>query len=173
VIHILKIAYYYKTKLQDEYKLIVYNDKYKFYFCSSYWNYEFDVSGNSNYYQIDFVSVDENDNVIGFLGANINRDINKIDSLRIINFKNKCNIIFSKDLYKFLNELFTVHNFNKIEFSVVVGNDIEKMYDKYCLKNSGRIVGQYKEHVKLTDGKLYDYKIYEIFREDYLKAMKI
>jgi hypothetical protein len=167
----LKIAYYYKSKIQEEYQKIIYNPKYKFYVCSSYYNYEFDVGGNTNWANIEFVSVDKDDNVIGFLGASVNRDIMKVDSLRIINFKEKGNITFSKDLNQFLHELFTVHNFNKINFSVVCGNPIEKMYDKYCIKYGGRILGTYKDDVKLTDGKLYNLKIYEILKEEYLKSL--
>jgi hypothetical protein len=169
VISILKIAYYYKSKVQVEYQKIIYNDKFKFYINSSFWNYDFNMGGDSNWNAIEYVSVDDKDNIIGFMGANIDRDVNKVGSLRLINFKNKCNVTFAKDLYRFLNELFTVHKFIKIEFTVVVGNPIEKMYDKYCLKYGGRIVGTYKDFTKLTDGNLYDTKLYEIFRTEFLK----
>jgi hypothetical protein len=168
----LKVAYYYNTKIQEEYQNIVYNEKFKFFCCSSYWSFKFEDCSSSNWFQIEYVSVDKNDNVIGFLGAEVERDINKVKSLRIINFKDKCNVTFSKDLHKFLIELFTVHNFNKINFSVVCGNPIEKMYDKYCAKYGGRIVGICKKDVKLTDGKLYDYKIYEIFKDDFINSQK-
>lgn len=167
----LKIAYYYNSKIQEEYQKIIYDDKYKFYCCSSYWSFKFDESASNNWSQVEYVSVDNDDNVIGFLGAEVDRNINKVTSLRVINFRDKCNVTFSKDLHKFLIELFTVHNFNKINFSVVCGNPIEKMYDKYIAKYGGRILGIYKDDVKLTDGKLYDYKIYEIFKDNYLKSI--
>lgn len=166
----LKIAYYYIGKLQSEYSKIINNQQYKYYNNSEYWNYNFELSDKgSNWGAIEYVSVDNDDNVIGFLGANLDRSINNVTCLRILNFKDKANIIFSKDLMTFLKELFTVHNFRKINFSIVVGNPIEKMYDKYCLKYGGRIVGVFKDHTVLTDGKYHDTKYYEIFNEDFKK----
>ena len=79
------------------------------------------------------VSVDNQDNVIGFLRASIIRTSEKVSSLGIINFYDK-NLTFSRDLYQFLKELFEKYNFRKIEFNVVIGNPIEKMYDKYIDK---------------------------------------
>jgi len=95
------------------------------------------------------------------------RSSDKVSSLGIINFYDK-NLTFSRDLYKFLKDLFEKYNFRKIEFNVVIGNPIEKMYDKYIDKYGGSIVGIRKESTRLQDGKYYDVKIYEIFRENYL-----
>lgn len=170
----LKLAYFYKQQLQEEYQKIIFDEKYKFYFCQSYWDYEFHTStGDSNWYGIEYVSVNKDGDIIGYLGADINRDSNKVNCLKIINFKNKGNITFSKDLYNFLMELFTKYKVRKIEFSVVVGNPIEKMYDKYVQKYGGHIAGQYTKYIKLIDGEYYDYKMYEIFREDYLSKIII
>ena len=60
------------------------------------------------------------------------------------------------------------YNFRKIEFTVIVGNPIEKMFDKYIGKYGGRIVGIGKESVKLPDNLFYDSKLYEIFKVDFL-----
>jgi RimJ/RimL family protein N-acetyltransferase len=68
-----------------------------------------------------------------------------------------------------LDEMFTKYNFRKLEFSVVVGNPIEKSYDRLIYKYGGRIVGTYKKHTRLMDNKYYDEKLYEIFRDDYIK----
>ena len=57
----------------------------------------------------------------------------------------------------------------KLEFTVVVGNPIEKTYDKLIKKYGGNIVGVKHKNCKLIDNKYYDEKIYEIFREDYIK----
>ena len=58
----------------------------------------------------------------------------------------------------------------KMEFSVVVGNPIEETYDKMIAQYGGQITGVKHKHVRLLDGNYYDYKEYEIFREDYIKA---
>jgi hypothetical protein len=114
------------------------------------------------------VSVDKNDNVIGYLSASTDRSANKITSLGVINF-GELSIVFSRDFYKFLDNLFTIHNFNKIEWCVVVGNTAEKMYDKIIDKYHGRVVGVNHESTILEDGKYYDVKEYEIFKRDYDK----
>jgi DNA polymerase-3 subunit alpha len=46
----------------------------------------------------------------------------------------------------------------------------EKVVEYLMKKYGGRVVGTYKQQVKLIDNKFYDEKIYEIFREDYMKA---
>ena len=47
------------------------------------------------------------------------------------------------------------------------------MYDKYIEKYGGRIVGIFKEDVRLYDGEYYDHKYYEIFREEFIKKYKL
>jgi len=53
---------------------------------------------------IELVSVDNQDNVLGFFRAGILRTSDKISSLGIINFYDK-NLTFSRDLYQFLKIL--------------------------------------------------------------------
>ena len=61
----------------------------------------------------------------------------------------------------------------KLNFSVVVGNPIEKSYDKLIKRYGGRIVGTREKETTLVDGNLYDVKMYELFREDYLKSKRV
>ena len=79
---------------------------------------------------------------------------------------------FKKSALDLKGYLFEKFNFYKIEFGVVVGNPIEKMYDKYIQKYGGQIVGIFKSTTKLQDGEFADMKYYEIFRDEYLKRMK-
>ena len=168
---ILKLAYTYRDELQEKYSEIIFKDKYKYYNCCNWWGYEVKLPEDS-YNSLDFVSVDKNDEVIGYLRACIDRSSNFVDSLAVINFYD-INITFSKDFYKFLIDLFTKFNFRKVSFTVVIGNPAEKLYNKYIEKYGGRIVGIEKEDVKLQDGEYYDKKLYEIFREDFLKHYKL
>lgn len=162
----LKLAYTYQDKLNQAYNSIIFQNKYKYYNCDNFWYYTKEASKDS-WNNIEFVSVDKNDNVIGYLGAGILRSADKVSNLAIMNFYD-INATFSRDLYQFLNDLFTKFNFRKIEFFVVIGNPAEKMYDKYIKKYGGRITGIKRESTKLQDNKYYDIKEYEIFREDYL-----
>ncbi|OGO81270.1 MAG: hypothetical protein A2Y21_10715 [Clostridiales bacterium GWC2_40_7] len=75
-------------------------------------------------------------------------------------------------MYKFIVDIFLKYNFRKIEFTVVAGNPIEKMFDKYVNKYGGRIVGVRKESVKLQDNLFYDSKLYELFKTDFIKNYK-
>ena len=167
---ILKLAYTYENQLQQLFKKIIFQEKYKYYNYSNYWTYNLKLSENS-WDSIEMVSVDEQDNVRGFLSASIARDSDKVSSLGMINFYD-INVVFAKDMYKFIKDLFLKFNFRKIEFTVVVGNPIEKMYDKYIQKYNGRIVGIKKQSTKLQDNKYYDVKMYEIFRDDCIHLLK-
>ena len=51
-------------------------------------------------------------------------------------------------------------------------SNVLKKAENKSVKVSTRIVGTYKEHVKLIDGEYYDYKIYEIFADEYFSSIK-
>lgn len=65
---------------------------------------------------------------------------------------------------------FDKFKFRKLTFSVIVGNPIEKSYDKMINKYGGRVVSIYSDETKLIDGEYYDVKLYEITRNNYLKT---
>ena len=145
----------------------MFKDKYKYYNNNNYWNYEIELKKDS-WNQVEMVSVDKNDKVIGYLCAYFERSSNKVSGMAAINFQD-VSLTFSKDFYKFLTGLFEVHNANKIEWTVVVGNPAEKLYDKFINRFGGMVVGINHETTILGDGKLYDMKEYEIFKRDYNK----
>jgi RimJ/RimL family protein N-acetyltransferase len=91
--------------------------------------------------------------------------------LGIINFTDDI-ITIGKDLRQAIKDIFEKFNFHKLSYCVVVGNPIEKAYDKLTPKYGGRIVGVERQHTKLFDNKYYDVKRYEILREDYINAKK-
>ena len=49
-----------------------------------------------------------------------------------------------------ISDIFERFNFRKLSCAVVIGNPIEKTYDKLVPKYGGRIVGLEKEEVKLA-----------------------
>jgi hypothetical protein len=104
--------------------------------------------------------------VIGYIEYNISRTSNSISSLSIINFTDD-KVTFAMDLKHVLTDIFEKYKFRKINFSVIIGNPIEKSYDKMVKKYGGRIVGTYKDDVVLIDGEYYDRKTYEILASDY------
>jgi hypothetical protein len=117
-----------------------------------------------------YVSVNHKTNtIIGYFNAYISHRHYKVTELNIVNFEEP-NIVFSKDLKRFVDMLFE-RGFRKIEFSVVVGNPAEKMYDKFIKKYNGRVVGISKESVRLTGGEFYDVKEYEILKDKYIQTI--
>lgn len=161
----LKSALPYKDKLQQRYNEIIYQDKYKFWCCDVYWEHEFKLSPDS-WTSIEMVSVDSRGNVGGFFRAVISRSADKVSGLGVANF-HEANPIFAKDLKAFFLDILFKFNFRKIEWTVVIGNPAEKIYDRFINKYGGRITGINRETVRLQDGKYYDMKSYELFRSEF------
>lgn len=164
----LDIAINHEEELKQLFRSVWFKDKYKYWNCSCYhedWRAE-----ESTWVEHQFVSV-RNGCVIGYIGYQIDRDnADEVHDLNIINFEESPSITFAKDLGQALKDIFERYKFRKLSFSVVIGNPVEKSYDKMCEKYGGRIVGVKKKQVRLIDGELYDEKLYEILREDYENA---
>lgn len=163
----LDFAVDYEYKISKLLRKAMMDDKFKYYFNSSYFRYDND-SPKDSWNHLQMVSV-KNEKVVGLMGAYIDRETRNVTNLYAINFYD-INYTFSKDLRTFLTNLFEKFNFNKISFNVIKGNSAEKMYDKYIERYNGRIVGYKKNEYMLSDGKYYDDKLYEIMKEDYLKS---
>lgn len=162
----LELAIKYRDQLnQMQYNMWL-NDKYKYWNnCSYYGQIQID---DDTWNRHQFVSV-HNGEILGYISYNIARDDGSAHTLSIANFsENK--VIFGKDLRQALEDIFVKYRFRKLSFTVVVGNPIERTYDKLIKKYGGEIVGIQKKEVKLMDGKYYDRKLYEIFIEDYFKV---
>lgn len=117
-----------------------------------------------------FVSLNADKEVTGYLGYGIDRECRYVTYLAIINFTG--DISFGADVMRMVKDIFEVYCYRKIVFTVVVGNPVEKKYDRLIRRYGGRIVGIHKDHVMLPNGRYYDEKAYEIFRTDYLEHRK-
>jgi hypothetical protein len=111
-------------------------------------------------------------NILGMIEYSISRVNNAVTSLYIIRFdgngkKDPYAYFFGKDIMTAIKDIFDKYNFNKINFVVVIGNPIEKTYDRLIKRYNGRIVGIRKQDIRLIDNKLYDVKEYEIMADDY------
>lgn len=144
-------------------------DKYWYYHRSSYFSTA--VINEDTWNDTQFVSLNSSGEVIGYLGYGIDRECRYVTYLAIINFTDDSS--FGLDVMTMIKDIFERYQYRKIVFSVIIGNPIEPRYDRLIEKYGGRIVGTYKEHAMLPDGQLYDEKIYEIFRTDYLEHRKM
>jgi hypothetical protein len=163
----------YAKKYEQELRSIFYNLNFDLFYKYAFlhpWRDDFELPVSTYDYH-SFVSHDKNQ-IIGFIAYNINRITDSVSRIQIVNFNKKYSYIFGKDAIICMKNVFEVFNFRKINFDIVIGNPIEKTYDKLILRYGGRIVGVKKEDVKLIDGKYYDLKQYEIFREDYFSRIK-
>lgn len=163
----LEPAIKYRDQLENVQYNIWFKDKYKYFNSGTYYG-AIQIDDNTwNKHQ--FVSV-LNGNVIGYIEYEISREENHVSSLAIINFTDN-HIVFGRDLAQALKDIFEKYKFRKLNFGVVVGNPIEKSYDKMIKKYGGRIIGTYKENCKLIDGEYYDEKYYEILASEYFNAI--
>lgn len=143
--------------------------KYKYYIGATYSeNFE---AAKSTWGRHEFVSLDKDSHVIGYIGYSVSQTENKAYSLGIVNFSDN-KITFGKDVAQVIDNIFLKFNFNKLSYGVYAGNPIEATYDKLTKKYGGNIIGTMRRETKLMDGQLYDYKMYEIFKEDYVKNMR-
>jgi len=168
----LKQSLLYKNALPSCFAEASIDVRNKFY-TNTYWKFNPSIedsegSGHS------FVSVDNSDNIIGFIAFNVDRTIHVVNSLWIIRFDktSKYDILFAKDLKKLIMMIFTYYKYNKLDFSVCVDSPHEYLYDRFALNYGGRIVGIKKRNFKLMDGTICDQKYYEILIEDFLKALE-
>lgn len=162
----LDVAIKYADALKDKMYDIWFNEKYK------YWNsntYHSDIEiSNETWANHQFVSI-QDDEIIGYICYEINRESNCCLGLGNINFTDD-KMTFGRDLGQALTDIFEKFQFNKLKFSVVIGNPIEKSYDRMIQRYGGRIVGIFRQDTRLIDGNLYDVKQYEILRSEYLAA---
>lgn len=164
----LAFAQDYKNELEKRMRETWGNEKYWYYHASSYMG-ALEVD-NDTWNNVQLVSLNDSGEVIGFLGYGVKRECRYVSYLAIINFTD--DKYFGIDIMRMVRDIFEKYRYRKIVFSVIIGNPIERSYDRLIERYGGRIVGIYKEHVMLPDGKLYDEKFYEIFRTDYLERRK-
>lgn len=162
----LDIAILYKEELNRLYANTWHQDKYKYYNSQPFWALP-DIK-DATYEDHDFVSINNRGEIIGAISYAIDRSSNSVWNVEIINFSD--DVTFGRDVLRAIRDVFEKFNFHKISFSVVIGNPIEKTYDRLTPRYGGRIVGVERQHVKLYDNKYYDVKRYEILREDYMKT---
>ncbi|MBE9490871.1 MAG: hypothetical protein IMY67_11295 [Bacteroidetes bacterium] len=158
----LELAINHKEALNKEYQMALQKQS-NLFFSGSEWDYYELKLDDSDYYKIQYVSVDSNSNILGYFSAKINRNSNIITGIEVIKFKE--NTLASLDLFRFLKKIYEMPVV-KIEWWVIRGNEAEKLYDKVISKYSGKKIGLYEKSIKLKDGKYYDKVFYEIIKEN-------
>lgn len=116
-----------------------------------------------------FIFCDENDNIIGTISFSISRPTNELNiyTLALFTEEYKYKKFIYNELVKWFDKVLSESYYNKISFGVVVGNHIEKAYDKITKRYNGKVVGIHENECILNDGKYYDLKRYEIINTNF------
>lgn len=123
---------------------------------------------DNNYNCHQFVSVDTNDNVIGYICYEIDWVVMSASSFGIISF-DKGNIEFARDVYTVICNLFDVYHINRISWLCYADNPAIRGYRNFIKKYGGVECGYYRQNAKLMDGKLHDSVEFEILAEEFMK----
>lgn len=161
----IDIAIRHTEELVDKFRATWFEDKYKYWNFTNY--YEDWKPGENTWNNHEYVILNSSNEIVGFIGYEINRANEYVTGLNIINFTDDC-ILFGVNVMRVIQDIFEKFHFRKLCFSVVVGNPIEPKYDCLVDKFGGRVVGIQEKHVRLMDGKWYDVKMYEILEENYI-----
>ena len=168
----LKNAMLYKEELKRAFYEVWYDPKYQYYFGSEFrWTIELSDSSGGSQPRRDFVSVDKEGNLIGYIGYAFHSCVGLADSFGAINFTDD-KWTFSRDLKQVIDDIFMKFGMRTLEFCVICGNPIEKSYDKIVQKIGGDILCVRHARAKDLAGNILDDKMYEITREAYLNYKK-
>lgn len=165
----LKVAQLYVNEIREKDLSTWYNPKYMYY--DGYTGSELTKFDDDNYRAHKFVSVDENNNVIGLITYCIDWNCSSVDRFGIICYE-KCSVLFIRDVIQAIKDIFYRYNINRVEFFCYVGNPALKGYRRLVDKFGGKECGYYRKYSKLMDGKLHDAVVFEILKSD-LKAKEI
>ncbi|MCM1088950.1 MAG: GNAT family N-acetyltransferase [Muribaculaceae bacterium] len=116
-----------------------------------------------------FVSIDKNDDVIGYISYSVDWVSMSADNFGIISFE-KNSVEFAKDLYRAVCDLFEVYHMNRISWSVYTDNPAIRGYRNFIKKHGGRECGYFRQITKLQDGKLHDSVCFEIMACEFRKG---
>lgn len=154
----------YEPILKDKFTSIWYNEKYQYYFNSGY-RKRFRIAEDENSYR-QFVSVDKNGDVLGFICYGADFEIGLAYGFGAINFSNN-KLIFGKDLAKVIDDIFCKFGFETLEWTVNIENPIKKSYDRFCRDCNGTWMLRHRRNRKLN-GEFCDEVLYEVIKEGYL-----
>lgn len=146
-----------------------YDEKYQYYF-GGHWRYDFSLSHNSDdYLKRAFAVLDSAGELIGYISYSVDTELRVAQWFGTINFSDN-RLEFGLALRQVIEDCFLKFGCEVVEWHVICGNPIERSYDKMCKRMGGRIVGITRRRALDMAGNVHDTKIYEILREDFLKA---
>lgn len=160
----LKPAQLYKEKLYEEYVKTWYKPENIFY--TGWTGDSIPEIPDNNYDSHHFVSIDKSDNLIGYISYSVDWVSMNADRFGIISF-DKGNILFAKDVYKCICDLFEKYHMNRVSWCAYVENPAIRAYRNFVKKHGGIECGYRRQNAKLQDGKLHDSVEFEILANEF------
>lgn len=164
----LDIAKKYEKELQDKFLETWYDMKYQYYRDTS--GDRIPQLADNCYDRRDFVSLDNNGNVIGFISYFYNDVTRSTSQFGIINF-GESSAIFAQDVLQVIADIFFKFHLDRIEFWCFEDNPATNGYRAFIKRFGGREVGHLRRSCKLMDGNFHDSVIFEILREDLIMRL--
>lgn len=135
-----------------------------------YWNsgtgeYEIQLPDNNKEEHV-FVSVDNTDNIIGYISYSIDWEAMSADNWGIISYQ-KGNVEFAKDVLQAIRDCFQKYGMNRIQWFCWADNPAIRGYRNFIKKYGGKECGYLRQVRKLKDGKLHDSVLFEILAEEF------
>lgn len=162
----LRPAQLYKDELQKKNYETWYDPRYMFY-NSGTGAYDIQLADN-NCDKHQFVSVDKDDNVIGYISYKIDWQALSADNFGIISY-DIGNVQFAKDCYQAICDLFEKYHMNRVSWFAFADNPAIRGYRNLIKKHGGVECAYHRQISKLTDGKLHDAVQFEIMASEFHK----
>ena len=160
----LKPAQLYEQQLQEENIKSWYSSK------NIFWNGGHGESiielPEDNYDSHNFVSVDRNEKVIGYISYDVDWSAMSVSNFGAISF-DKGSIMFAKDLYTSVCDIFEKYNMNRMSWWCYEDNPAIRGYRNFIKKHGGRECGYLRQYSRLQDGKLHDSVLFEILADEF------
>ena len=112
-----------------------------------------------------FVSINGDNDILGYISYRTDWQSRSVDNLGILSF-DKGNMLFIKDVYRCIDDLFKVHNMNRLEFFCYTDNPAIRGYRNFIKRFGGKEIAYFRDVALLLDGKLHDAVIFEIMSAD-------
>lgn len=137
----------------------IYSKKY-FWYSGYAYSHELPKIKDEDYY-FQYAIVNKNDEVVGYLSYRVDPYTDSVLQFGLYSFS-KGDITVGIDVNNKMNEL--VNRYRRIEWRVVGGNKVQKIYDKFCKKHGGQI-HEFRDAVRDENGNYHNSYVYEILKE--------
>ena len=165
----LKPAVMYEKQLYERSLKCIYNPRYMYYFSGA--GQEGIRLPNEQKFGRYLVSVDKDENVLGYIGYALDYETMTADQWGIICFEENGSIEFAKDVYQAISDCFTKYGFERVAWCCYADNPALRGYKNFIKRYGGRISGYFRKCVRLMDGKLLDSVSFEIMKDEFIATL--